>query len=288
MSIYKRKCQECGKEFDGGPRAWYCPDCREIRRIERERKYHIYGNNRKLGDIDYCQNCGKEYIICSGLQKYCPACKKEMNRKKDNELSTKYYYDVIDKTVRNQKRRENWKNRTPERRNQIREKRRRKRQENPEKYRAYSRKWYAENTEKVKEYRKKRKNKKNQIIKMERKNNMNYIKYERYLAYVGEAKNLQTAREFLSEYGFPTDCPYTADGVIKMCEIIFAVSRQDVEKIIELSGMTRSKFAKTYHIPYSTVNNWVDGGGNKRTPPEYVIEMIGYTMLSALPKEGNE
>lgn len=125
-------------------------------------------------------------------------------------------------------------------------------------------------------------------VRRERKINMNYIKYEQYLAYVGKARKLQTAREFLSEYGFPSECPYTADGVIKMCEIIFAVSRKDVEKIIDLSEMTRSKFAKTYHIPYSTVNNWVDGGGNKRTPPEYVIEMIGYAMLSALPKEENE
>lgn len=144
-NMYNRTCKECGRIFIGGPRAWYCPDCREIRRIERERKYRIYGNNRKLGDIDYCQNCGKEYIICSGLQKYCPACKVDA------------IFPLPLYTVRNQKRRENWKNRTPERRNRINEKRRRKRQENPEKYRAYSRKWYAENTEKVKEYRKKRK-----------------------------------------------------------------------------------------------------------------------------------
>lgn len=33
-AILPRICKECGKSFPGGPRAWYCPDCR------RERKKH--------------------------------------------------------------------------------------------------------------------------------------------------------------------------------------------------------------------------------------------------------
>lgn len=24
-----RTCRECGSQFYGGPRAWYCPECRE-------------------------------------------------------------------------------------------------------------------------------------------------------------------------------------------------------------------------------------------------------------------
>jgi rubrerythrin len=26
--IRTRTCRQCGKEFQGGPRAWYCPECR--------------------------------------------------------------------------------------------------------------------------------------------------------------------------------------------------------------------------------------------------------------------
>lgn len=31
-TIRPRTCRECGATFDGGPRAWYCPNCRAIRK----------------------------------------------------------------------------------------------------------------------------------------------------------------------------------------------------------------------------------------------------------------
>lgn len=35
MAIYdNRICKECGIKFSGGPRAWYCPNCRK----ERQKK----------------------------------------------------------------------------------------------------------------------------------------------------------------------------------------------------------------------------------------------------------
>lgn len=92
MAIYNnRVCKNCGVTFSGGPRAWYCPECRHKRALERSKAYRNNGYQRHIGDIDICKNCGKKYIIQSGLQKYCPDCQSEMHRKADVEKSLKYY-----------------------------------------------------------------------------------------------------------------------------------------------------------------------------------------------------
>lgn len=91
MAIYDRECRYCGITFKGGPRAWYCPECRRLREAERAKKYRNDGFQRHLGDIDICKNCGKKYIVQSGPQKYCPDCKIEMERKLGAKQSLEYY-----------------------------------------------------------------------------------------------------------------------------------------------------------------------------------------------------
>ena len=38
MAIYIRECIQCGAAFKGGPRAWYCPECREERQRAQQRE----------------------------------------------------------------------------------------------------------------------------------------------------------------------------------------------------------------------------------------------------------
>lgn len=104
MAIYDRVCRMCGMEFKGGPRAWYCPDCRKIREKERAAKYRKHGFERKIGDTDYCRHCGKPYIIKNGLQRYCPECGQENQKLVDRRQSLAYY--KINKEVINPKRAE--------------------------------------------------------------------------------------------------------------------------------------------------------------------------------------
>lgn len=92
MSIFdNRVCRACGITFSGGPRAWYCPSCREERRRERERLHKQKGSNRPLGSTDYCVACGKPYIVNGGLQKYCPKCAPKEVAKIDRKQSLEYY-----------------------------------------------------------------------------------------------------------------------------------------------------------------------------------------------------
>ena len=107
MAIYDRICQTCGASFKGGPRAWYCPNCRKSRGKERAKRYREEGFSRHIGDIDICANCGGEYIIAGGLQRYCEKCQKEMHMQVDRQQSLAYYAEHREEInpARNERRR---------------------------------------------------------------------------------------------------------------------------------------------------------------------------------------
>ncbi len=108
MAIYdNRKCKTCGAVFSGGPRAWYCPECRiERKKIttkeHRERK--TFGKSRKIGERYKCERCGEEYVLASSLQKYCEKCTKIAHRELDNRQGTEYYHTKLDKKHRSETR----------------------------------------------------------------------------------------------------------------------------------------------------------------------------------------
>lgn len=107
MAIYdNRICIRCKRRFSGGPRAWYCPDCREERRRERDRKYTHRPSKRPLGSVDICANCGKKYVVNSGLQKYCPDCSPIKHKEIDNKQGTEYYRKHYNTETARQKRSE--------------------------------------------------------------------------------------------------------------------------------------------------------------------------------------
>lgn len=89
-TIRPRTCRQCGAIFDGGPRAWYCPECRKIREKESAKRYRDNGPTRPLGSIDRCSVCGKEYVVNSARQRYCPVCAPEAIREVDREASKKW------------------------------------------------------------------------------------------------------------------------------------------------------------------------------------------------------
>lgn len=75
--MIQHTCLECGIAFTGGPRAMYCEVCREDRKKAANRRCKSAakaGKTRKLGSTDLCTRCGKEYIVNSGLQRYCKDC----------------------------------------------------------------------------------------------------------------------------------------------------------------------------------------------------------------------
>lgn len=95
MAILKRQCRTCLVIFDGGPRAYYCHSCRYERKLKTQRESKAKsrkGQTRKLGSIDKCVRCGKEYIIRGSLQKHCETCQPIHTKEYDRKVSLEYYH----------------------------------------------------------------------------------------------------------------------------------------------------------------------------------------------------
>lgn len=45
-TLATRTCRQCGVKFTGGPRAWYCPECREARVKEQRKQCRKNGPKR--------------------------------------------------------------------------------------------------------------------------------------------------------------------------------------------------------------------------------------------------
>lgn len=91
--VQDRTCRECGVTFPGGPRAWYCPDCRAERRRVQSRKAKKGKPARPIGSEDLCEICSKPYIVNSGRQKYCPDCAPEAVAQKVRDHKRQYAAD---------------------------------------------------------------------------------------------------------------------------------------------------------------------------------------------------
>lgn len=81
IMIKQRICADCGETFMGNINSKYCQECKQKRRklIDAQKyKRKSEGTIRTLGSLDHCLSCGKEYIVLSGIQKYCPECSKEV------------------------------------------------------------------------------------------------------------------------------------------------------------------------------------------------------------------
>ena len=102
--------------------------------------------------------------------------------------------------------------------------------------------------------------------------------YSEYLGYIVEAEHT-SAEMLLSEYGFPADCPWEAESLVKVFEIIKAVADNDIKAIV---GNNIARTAEYYGIPYRTLQKWVSG---ERSAPDYVIKMLGYAIISELPRK---
>lgn len=93
-SVYReRVCKICGTTFMGYPRSMFCDQCKEQRKKAQKRIYNQRKPNRPLGSMDICENCGKEYVVKGGLQRYCPDCSDSVVKNNIKERKNKYYQE---------------------------------------------------------------------------------------------------------------------------------------------------------------------------------------------------
>jgi len=87
----KEMCQDCGKVFDGGPKAFFCPECRKRRQSESQRRMKkqpaeqcdfckLYDWSENSAKVDYGKYahihtaCGATRYPVHQQFSYCPVC----------------------------------------------------------------------------------------------------------------------------------------------------------------------------------------------------------------------
>lgn len=89
-NLSPRVCRTCGTQFIGGPRAFYCPDCREERKKKQIKEYRQRkkaGIVREIGSISLCEICGAEYVVAGGKHRFCEKCSLPHLKEVDNKQS---------------------------------------------------------------------------------------------------------------------------------------------------------------------------------------------------------
>lgn len=95
--LRERTCKICGTSFMGYPRSFFCPSCQLEQAKQRQKEYRKRKTSRPLGSFDICENCGKQYVVKSGLQKYCPECSKTIVSKNIRQHKIEYMSDYREK-----------------------------------------------------------------------------------------------------------------------------------------------------------------------------------------------
>lgn len=104
--------------------------------------------------------------------------------------------------------------------------------------------------------------------------------YQRYMSLVSEAANCDSKMKWYSNYGFPSDCPYSGENLQKVLDIIYYVAHEEYRAAITVSDSVQA-LSNKYQIPYQTI---VIGTGKKeRKVATWTLQMLAFAVLSDVP-----
>lgn len=96
-----------------------------------------------------------------------------------------------------------------------------------------------------------------------------------YQTLVDDAKTKDDKELWVTEYGYPADCPYEPEQLVEVLRIIFEVAHNDIKSLIGRFDKM-SKFSCDFRIPYRSVQNW---SAKISSPIEHETRLIGYIMI---------
>lgn len=105
--------------------------------------------------------------------------------------------------------------------------------------------------------------------------------YHYYTSLIADAKKANNKMKWIAEYGYPADCPYSGDNLLKILSTIYETAHQNITALIEEQGGIANTSAKI-GISHRTVQNWKSG---LRKPSTSIITLIGYALIGDIPIE---
>jgi uncharacterized Zn ribbon protein len=264
-SVYReRVCVDCGKSFLGYPKSKRCPECQKNVNKARDIERHRNGAKRKLGSIDLCQNCGKEYVVESGLQRYCKDCAEQTVHNNVNAKKREYMvgYTAEHREIKKANRSYNkvclicgkvFDSDTP------------------------TVTCSAECAKRLKAIRnvEAAERKKERMKKMK---NYNMTEKQKYHC-LSEIPEYTDRDAYISDLALSDvwEDEETADIPQERIEALGALYDafyRSIPEIIDVSGLSMIGFSRYFYIPYRTVQNWCARGNERRECPVYVRLML--------------
>ena len=105
-NMLSRTCKMCGKNFVGGPRAWYCEACRAERKRQQNKEFKERkraGKVLSVGSLIKCELCGADIVKTGGGKRYCTKCAEKHLKEVDYEQSKKWNLENREKYLKAKK-----------------------------------------------------------------------------------------------------------------------------------------------------------------------------------------
>jgi len=108
------------------------------------------------------------------------------------------------------------------------------------------------------------------------------MSYSRFLSLVSEAEKYQNKMTWVCEYGYPADCPYSPDNLMKVLEVIYYVAHGKYREAFVINGDSLNEVSAKYGINYQTL---VTSSRNERKKAHWAMQAVCYCILSDIPTE---
>lgn len=103
------------------------------------------------------------------------------------------------------------------------------------------------------------------------------INFKTYASLYGEAKSYDSIDMFIMERGWQDWMDHVnKNDVAKILTDIYEMSKDNINGILQVSGLNLSSLARKFYVPLITAQKWKAG---QRKPPEYTMIMLSYITL---------
>ena len=108
------------------------------------------------------------------------------------------------------------------------------------------------------------------------------MKYEHYKTLIDEYIEAGRSKEnFCATIGFPAYSKID-ENILKVIGLVAAAADNDMKSMVKLSDMKLIHFSRKFMIPYRSLQNWIYDAKSARKPPEYLVMMIGYILITEI------
>ena len=105
--------------------------------------------------------------------------------------------------------------------------------------------------------------------------------YNDFLRLTMDASEFVTLEDYISEVGGSVPPSVQDDKMIPLLEACWTYGRDRmVTTVRAITGLSRAAFARDYHLPLRTVENWESDTSSARHATGYVVDLLAWAVIN--------